>query len=94
MVVTLIASLALCTHRSRRRLPREALEEEFLEAGVGTSPLLDGLKPSLAGMDWAPGPGPEGAGSWITMMSSLLCWPRCSLAKSKPLTLGACSCRK
>lgn len=75
------------------RPPRDAFVEEadVLEMGVGISPFSDGLRPSL--MDTWTGPRPDGTGSWITMTSSLLCWPRCSLAKSKPLTVGACSWR-
>lgn len=67
----------------RRRLDRPTLVDEPLDLGVLRSPPSEGVA-SLTGA----GIGPA---SWITMMSSLLCWPRCSLAKSKPLTLGACS---
>lgn len=64
---------------------------EALETGVGISPFSDGLKPSLMDVGSGPEPSPGGTDSWITMTSSLLCWPRCSLAKSKPFTLGACN---
>lgn len=77
----------VCFYLSRLRLAWDALVLEPLETGVGISPFSDGLKPSL--MDTGRGAGPDG--SWITMTSSLLCWPRCSLAKSKPFTLGVCS---
>ena len=69
---------------------RDALVEA-LDKGVGISPFSDGLKPSLKHKGRGPGPGPGWTASWITMTSSLLCWPRCSLAKSKPFTLGACN---
>lgn len=59
---------------------------EVLDLGLGTSPFSDGVASLI-------GPG-KGAGSWIIRTSSLLCWPRCCLAKSKPFTLGACSCEK
>lgn len=60
--------------------------EEVLDLGLGTSPFSDGVVSLI-------GPG-KGAGSWIIRTSSLLCWPRCCLAKSKPFTLGACSCER
>lgn len=60
--------------------------EEVLDFGLGTSPFSDGVVSLI-------GPG-KGAGSWIIRTSSLLCWPRCCLAKSKPFTLGACSCER
>lgn len=60
--------------------------EEVLDLGLGTSPFSDGVVSLI-------GPG-KGAGSWIIRTSSLLCWPRCCLAKSKPFTLGACSCKR
>lgn len=88
-----IKTLLLCTARStdlsRLRKLRDALveEAEFLDMGVGTSPFWEELGPSLSEM----GRGPAGMDSWTTMTSSLFCWPRCSLAKSKPFTLGACN---
>lgn len=74
---------------SRLRPLRDALEEEaeVLDMDVGISPFSDVLRPSLMER----GSGSGGTGSCITMTSSLLCWPRCSLAKSKPFTLGACN---
>lgn len=57
--------------------------EEPLDLGVDASVFSLALG-SLAGAG-------AGKGSWITLRSSLLCWPRCSLAKSKPFTLGVCS---
>ena len=87
------SALKRSTDLSRLRPLRDALveEAEFLDIGVGISPFSDGLKPSLIDMGRGPGPGPGGMGSWITITSSLPCWPRCSLAKSKPFTLGACN---
>lgn len=79
----------LCS-REQARKPNTDLPlwRMFLEAtfdfGLGTSPFSEGVVWSFTG------PG-GGAGSWIISMSSLLCWPRCCLAKSKPLTLGICS---
>lgn len=64
-----------------RRPDRAALVDDPLDLGVLMSPPSEGVA-SLMGAG-------SGPGSWITMMSSLLCWPRCSLAKSKPFTLGA-----
>ena len=78
------------TDLPRLRALREALVEETevpFDLGVGTSPYSD-----AASLELRLGRGGPGApASWITMMSSLLCWPRCSLAKSKPFTLGAWS---
>lgn len=81
------------TNLPRLRPLRDALveEAEFLDTGVRISPFSDGLRTSLMDTGRGPGPGPGGTGSWITMTSSLLCWPRCSLAKSNPFTLGACN---
>lgn len=77
-------------HLSCLRLLRDVFLE-CLDTGAGSSPFSDAPRPSLAGTGTGPEPGPGGAASWITMTSSLLCWPRCSLAKSKPLTVGACN---
>jgi hypothetical protein len=74
--------------QSRKRSTNLPLSRMFLEGsfdlGLGTSPFSEGVVWSFTG------PG-SGAGSWIIRMSSLLCWPRCCLAKSKPFTLGICS---
>lgn len=64
-------------------LLRDTLVEEPLDLGVDASVFSLALG-SLAEAG-------AGNGSWITLRSSLLCWPKCSLAKSKPLTLGVCS---
>ena len=58
--------------------------EGIFALGLGTSPFSEGVVWSFTG------PG-SGAGSWMISMSSLLCWPRCCLAKSKPFTLGICN---
>lgn len=80
-------------HLSCLLLLRDAFVEgpEFLDMGAESSSFSEGLRPSLVGIGRGPEPGPDGAASWITMMSSLLCWPRCSLAKSNPFTVGACN---
>lgn len=79
------------TDLSLRLPPWEALVEEAEVLAVAISPLSDGLGPSLMAVGSGPDAGAGGTGSWITMTSSLLCWPRWSLAKSKPFTLGACN---
>ena len=79
-----------CHDREQYRKPSKNLPlwRTFLEGifalGLGTSPFSEGVVWSFTG------PG-SGAGSWMISISSLLCWPRCCLAKSKPFTLGICN---
>lgn len=66
------------TDLSRLRPLRDTLveEPEVLDLGVGISPFSDGLRPSVMDKGRGPEAGPGGTGSWITMTSSLFCWPR------------------